>query len=148
MILKHLGFFSQLYGNFACLTLTPQSMETMSMTSKNGAIPTSKPYIAVNLSRFSKLCFLGKSHANQNRRLGNIVVRVTYDTNGARLHHHSKRGVHRVPEPSFGESAEDVAMSDLKWLSACLQDKGKAGEDISLYQQDIRSTATLHMWPL
>lgn len=55
-----------------------------------------------------------RSHANQYRRLGDIVVRVTQDTDGARLHHHSEGKAHGVLEPSFGESTEDMAMSDLR----------------------------------
>lgn len=81
--------------------------------------------LASRTRSYSKLGSLRKPHANQYRRLGDIVVRVTHDANGARLHHHNQREIHRVLEPSFGESAEDVAMSD---------------------QQDIRSIATLYVW--
>ena len=74
------------------------------------------------------------------------MVCVTQDTNGARLHHHSQRKIQRILEPPFGESPENMAMSDLKSLSACFMDESNANENISSYQQDIRSTATVQVW--
>ena len=76
------------------------------------------------------------------------MVRITQDTNGTRLHHHSQRKIQRILEPSFGESAEDMAMSDLGSLSAYSVDKSKAKENTSSYQQDIRSTITMQVWSL
>lgn len=91
---------------------------------------------------------MGKSHANQDCRLRDVVVRIAHDTNSPWLHHHSEWELHRVLEPSFGESTEDVAMSDLEWLSACFEDQGEVDEAIFLYQQDICGLATVHMWLL
>ena len=58
-----------------------------------------------------------RSHTNQYRRLGYIMVRVTQNANGTRLHHHTQRKIQRVLQPSFGESAEDVAMGNLERFS-------------------------------
>ena len=56
------------------------------------------------------------------------MVCVAQDTNSTRLHHHSQRKIQRIFEPPFGESAEDMAMSDLKSLSAYSVDKSKRGQ--------------------
>lgn len=48
------------------------------------------------------------------------MVRVAHNANSAWFYHHSKWEVHRILEPSFGESSEDMTVSDLTWLSARL----------------------------
>ena len=53
------------------------------------------------------------------------MVCVTQDANGARLHHHGEGKLHGVLQPSFRESAEDVAMSDLEFFSMLFQSKGR-----------------------
>ena len=59
------------------------------------------------------------------------MVRVTQDANGAWLHHHSEGKIHRILQPPFSESAEDMTMSDLKFLSM-LQGQRRAKEYIAL----------------
>lgn len=61
------------------------------------------------------------------------MVGVTQDTNGARLHHHSKSKIHGVPKPAFSESAEDVAMSNLKPVSTLqVTRRGKKERSLSV----------------
>lgn len=57
------------------------------------------------------------------------MVSVAHHTNGTRLHHHIEIEVHWILKPSFGESAENMPMSDLMYISARGEDESKMWED-------------------
>ena len=67
-------------------------------------------------SRRNLLDSLREAHSDKDRWLGNAVMCITQDANGSRLHDHGQRKIHRILEPSFCESAEDVPMSDLQYV--------------------------------
>ena len=68
-----------------------------------------------------------ETHADQYCWLRNIAMSIAQDTDSPGFHHHRERKVHWISEPPFGESSEDVTMSDLTWLLAHIRSDGKSG---------------------
>ena len=67
------------------------------------------------------------------------MMRITQNADGSRLHHHGQGELHRKFEPSFRESAENVAMSDLTGSTSERAEKDQA----KLYQHYICITTIM-----
>ena len=58
------------------------------------------------------------------------MVSVAHHTDGAGFHHHIEIEVHWILKPSFGESAENVPMSDLEFNQHMEETKARCGRII------------------
>lgn len=93
-----------------------------------------------------KLSLLRKPHANQYRRLRDVMMRITHNSNGAWLHHHGERKVHWIFQPSLCEGTKDMAVSNLEIQLACRIVRCKAIQEKSFHTIKTSAATPPFMW--